>query len=201
MGRDKSLIELAGKPLIRHAVDVLGAAGLTPRIAGAQSDLSQFAPILQDDACGCGLGPLSGICSALAVAATHFAFFLPVDLPLMPGSLIAYLLHHAEITQSAFTVVSIAGFVQTFPVVIDRAALPMLRSSLLSPDRNCLRSFRAAADTLVKPFSVLPVELLVQAGNVFHPQGIPPALWFLNINSPQDLVRAEHLADRDLQVS
>lgn len=200
MGKDKSLIEIAGKPLIQHAVEILNAADLTPRIAGAQCDLSRFAPVIQDDVSQSGRGPLSGICSALTDVATPFAVFLPVDLPLMPASLITYLVHHAGVTQSAFAVVSVAGFIQTFPVVIDRAALPMLRSTLQSTDRNCLRAFGNAAGALSKSFSVVPVELLLQAGKVFHPQGIPPAFWFLNINSPRDLARAEDFVVRHLQV-
>lgn len=193
MGRDKALILLAGSPLVQHASNLFCSAGLEPRIAGAQSDLSSFAPTLPDDPAQSGLGPLSGICSALAKASAPFAIFLPVDLPLLPASLIVYLLHHTTVTQSAVTVVSVAGFIQTFPAVIDPAALTSLQASLHSDDRNCLRAFRAAADLLTKPFSVLPVELLIQAGQVSSPQDLPPGLWFLNINAPHDLSRAEAL--------
>ena len=42
-------------------------------------------------------------------------------------------------------------------------------------------------------FSVVPIELLLQSGQVSHPQGFPAALWFLNINSPGDLAHAETL--------
>ncbi|MGA8741123.1 MAG: molybdenum cofactor guanylyltransferase [Terracidiphilus sp.] len=193
MGRDKALIPLAGSPLIQHALGILRAAGLDPRIAGARSDLSSFAPTLPDDPTRSGLGPLSGICSALAAGFARHAVFLPTDLPFLPSSLVTYLLHHAAITQSAITVVSIAGFTQTFPVVIDRAALPVLQSGLDSNDRNCLRAFREAASALAKPLSVVPIELLLQSGQVSHPQGFPAALWFLNINSPGDLAHAETL--------
>jgi molybdenum cofactor guanylyltransferase len=201
MGEDKSLVQLAGKPLIQHAGDNLAAAGVTFRIAGAQSDLSGFAPVVEDGSSESGLGPLSGICGALEVTATAFAVFLPVDLPMMPGSFIAYLMHHAGITQSAFTVISVAGFVQTFPVVISRNALPMLRESQRSADRNCLRAFRNAASCLHEPFTVLAIENLLQSGQVSHPQGLAPALWFLNINSRMTLSHAEDLVGHLFQVS
>jgi molybdopterin-guanine dinucleotide biosynthesis protein A len=201
MGHDKALTLLAGVPLVQRACDLLRAAGLEPRIAGAQSDLSSFAPTLPDDPTQSSRGPLSGICSALANTSAPSALFLPIDLPLLPASLIVYLLHHATVTQSAVTVVSIAGFIQTFPAVIDTAALPSLRSSLNSSDRNSLRAFRAAADTLSCPFSVLPVELLLQAGQISSSDALPPGLWFLNLNAPQDLLRAEALlTGRHLQV-
>jgi molybdopterin-guanine dinucleotide biosynthesis protein A len=106
------------------------------------------------------------------------------------------------VTESAITVVSIAGFVQTFPVVIDRAGLPVLQSILRSNDRNCLRAFRAAASTLSRPFSIVPIELLVQSGQVLHPRGFPATDWFLNVNSPRELTRAETLlAQKHHQVS
>jgi molybdenum cofactor guanylyltransferase len=191
MGRDKALTLLAGVPLVQYACNLLRSIGLEPRIAGGQSDLSSFAPTVPDDPSLATLGPLSGICSALRTTPSPFALFLPVDLPLLPPSLIRYLLHHAMVTLSAATVVSIAGFIQTFPAVIAKAALPSLQSSLRSDDRNSLRAFRAAAQHVSAPFSVLPVEMLLQTGQISHPHAIFPASWFLNINTPQDLMGAE----------
>jgi molybdopterin-guanine dinucleotide biosynthesis protein A len=201
MGQDKALALLGGVPLVAHACNLLRSAGLEPRIAGARRDLSSFAPTLLDDPNQSGLGPLTGICSGLADTSTPIALFIPVDLPLLPSSLIVYLLHHAMVSQSAVAVVSVAGFVQTFPAVIDIAALSSLQSSLDSSDRNALRAFRAAADSLSRPLSVLPIELLVQGGQVASPQALTPELWFLNVNAPEDLTRAETLlAGGPLQV-
>jgi len=138
MGKDKALRLLAGVPLVQHACNLVRSAGLEPRIAGARSDLSSFAPTLLDDPACSGLGPLAGICSVLTNTSAPLALFLPVDMPLLPTSLIIYLLHHATVTQSAVTVVSVGGFIQTFPAIIDKAALPSLQSSLDSEDRNCL---------------------------------------------------------------
>jgi len=202
MGQDKALISLVGVPLIEHALSILRSAGLEPRIAGATSDLSFYAPTLPDEPSQSGLGPLAGICSALASGSARYAVFLPIDLPLLPADLINYLLHRAMVTESAITAVSVAGFVETFPVVIDRSGGPVLQSSLGSNDRNCLRAFRAAADALCRPFAIQPVELLVQAGHISHPLGFPAADWFLNVNSPQQLTRAESLlAQKHHQVS
>ena len=212
MGCDKALVDLAGNPLIQHALSILRFSGLEPRIAGAMSDLSAFAPTLPDDPSltgpsqsgppQTGLGPLAGICAALVSSTAQYAVFLPIDLPLLPASLITYLVHHALVTESAITAVSVAGFIQTFPVVIHRAGLGVLQSRLRSNDRNCLRAFRAAAADLSQPFSIQPVELLIQSGHVSHPQGLPAADWFLNINSSRELARAETLlGQKRLQVS
>ncbi|MBS1803287.1 MAG: molybdenum cofactor guanylyltransferase [Acidobacteria bacterium] len=187
MGQDKALIEVGGRQLIQHALGILGAAGLTARIAGARSEVAQFAPVVADAEEISQLGPLAGICSALATCRSRFAVFLPVDLPLIPASLIKYLVHHAVVTGSAVTVVSVAGFIQTFPAVVDCAAAESLAVSLHSGDRNCLKAFQAAGSNLPGGFKALEIELLVQPGQVSHPWGLEPRTWFLNINTPDDV--------------
>jgi hypothetical protein len=39
--------------------------------------------------------------------------------------------------------------------------------------------------------TVVPVETLVQAGQVAHPAQLPTSWWFLNVNAVEDLRRAE----------
>ena len=199
MGRDKALLSFAGRPLIAHALSILREAGLVAAIAGANPQangaLASFAPIVEDSQPG--FGPLAGICAALATVATRYVVFLPVDLPLLPSSLIAYMLHHAQITGRAVTIPSVNGFSQTFPVVLDRSVLPALQSDLHSGQRGCFSAFQAAANGMGQPIASVAVELLVQSGQVTHPLGLAAAHWFLNVNTPQDLHRAEALIARD----
>ena len=204
MGRDKALLPFAGRPLIEHAVSILREAGLSVSIAGADQSarsrpaarnaLSAYATVVDDREPG--LGPLAGICAALAASSAGVAVFIPVDLPLLPASLIVYLLHRARITGSAVTVPSVNGFAQTFPVVLDRSTLPALQDELQSDRRGCFSAFQAAASGLGQPIASVAVELLAQSGQVSHPLGLPPIRWFLNVNSPQDLHRAESLIAR-----
>lgn len=202
MGQDKARINFNGMPLIQQSVGILRSAGLTARIAGARSDLSSYAPTLTDDPVCPGLGPLSGICPALMASVARYAVFLPVDLPLLPAALVGYLAHHAQATESAITMASLCGFVETFPVVIDRNASPTFNSLLRSENRKCLSAFRAAADALSKPMTIVPVELLLRVGKVHDPHGLPPHAWFLSLNTPEDLTRAEDLlAKRGHQIS
>lgn len=201
MGQDKSLIRFNGERLIEHALRTLRSAGFEPRIAGARSELSSFASIVPDDSDCAGLGPLSGICSALEAATARYALFLPVDLPLLPPSLVRYLVHYAEVTGSAITMASRGGFVETFPVVIDRAASAGLSRQLRKENRKCLSAFRAAAKMLTMPVSVVPAELILQAGQVSDPHDLPVGAWFLSINTPQDLSRVEGLLRRRVQLS
>ncbi len=189
MGRDKALLPLAGRPLIQHAMSILRDAGLKAAIAGARAPIAEFGPVIADSRAG--EGPLGGICAALASNSARYAVFLPVDLPMLPASLIAYLVHHASVTAQAVTIPSMAGIAQTFPAVLDRATLPELESELDAGRRGCLSGFQAAAASFRQSVSPLPVELLIQAGQIADPRKLPAARWFLNVNTPQELERAE----------
>jgi molybdopterin-guanine dinucleotide biosynthesis protein A len=189
MGRDKALVPFAGRPLIEHALSALRQAGLPASIAGGQPSLAAYAPLIAD--AESALGPLSGICTALASTSARLTVFLPVDVPLLPCSLLQYLLRHAQLTENPITLTSVNGFAQTFPVVLDRSVAALLRQQLASSQRGCFAAFQAAADSLGQPVTVLPVESLVQAGQVAHPRGLPACRWFLNLNRAADLDRAE----------
>ena len=189
MGRDKALVPFAGRPLVAHALSILQQAGLASAIAGAQSDLASFAPVVKDS--DPGRGPLAGVCAAMASTSARYAVFLPIDLPLLPPSLITFLLHHARVTGSTITVPSVAGFDQTFPAVVDRTALPALHAALGEGDGGCFAAFQTAAASPGQAISSVAVELLAQSGQVEHRQGLPSAIWFLNLNAPEDIERAE----------
>lgn len=179
MGRDKALVELAGKPLVAWALEVLRGAGFTARIAGARTELAAFAPVVPDEAVDAG--PLSGVCSALSVTAAECCVFLPVDLPLIPAPLLRFLVQHGQITDAAVTVASLNGFAQTFPAVVRRDALPSLRAAL---DAGRLGVFEAFRSLDVR---VLPVEFV----HVSDERGWPAYRWYWNVNTPEDLGRAE----------
>jgi molybdenum cofactor guanylyltransferase len=181
MGRDKALVELGGKPLIVWTLEALRGAGLQPRIAGARSYLSAFAPVIPDrepDA-----GPLEGICAALEETDAELAVFLTVDMPLVPALLIGHLLRDAAKTGRMATLVSLNGVLQTFPAVVRRAALPSLEDELRNGKAGCLAGFEAAARGAGEPVRVIAVEELGQAGD--------PALWLHNVNSELELARVE----------
>lgn len=189
MGADKALTEFCGLPLIACALRILRDAGLPASIAGSRPDLRKFAPVVDD--LDSGRGPLAGIYSAIAITSFTWSVFVPIDVPLLPSPLVKVLLDRAQITLSPVTLASVAGFAQTFPCVLNRAVLPSLRGELEVGGRGCYSAFWAAAKALGQPLSVIPAELLAQTGQIRHPDDLPPARWFSNINSPADLKRSE----------
>ena len=48
MGQEKALLQLAGQPLVVHALQVLREAGLSGTIAGGNASLMAFAPVVED---------------------------------------------------------------------------------------------------------------------------------------------------------
>lgn len=189
MGSEKALVQFAGEPLVVHALRILSTAGLTTSIAGARSQLESYAQVVQDSEPH--RGPLGGICTALASSAARWAVFVPVDLPLLPATLVAFLLQQAREEEAAVTVASLNGFAQTFPAVVDRAALPWFRAALETGRGGCFSAFQAAAEGLHQVLKIVPVERVVNDGRLADGEALPVACWFLNVNEPADLLRAE----------
>jgi molybdopterin-guanine dinucleotide biosynthesis protein A len=197
MGAEKALVSFAGEPLITHALRILRNAGLSASIAGARAPLERFAPVVPDDEPGnesdkiSGNGPLSGICAALASTSAHWAVFLPVDMPLLPSSLVTLLLHEAVEGGAVAVVPEVNGFTETFPAVVDRALLPALRTELDAGRAGCLSALKTAAASVDGRVRVVSVDDAVRDGRLAHPDALDLSLWLLNINRPEDLARAE----------
>jgi molybdenum cofactor guanylyltransferase len=198
MGRDKALVAFAGQPLVVHALATIREAGFDAAIAGARTPLEGYAPVIPDPvpASAAVAGPLAGICTALATTTAGWSVFLPVDLPLLPASLLDCLVRHAQLTGAPITLASVNGFAQTFPAVLHHAVLSPLQAELDAGRNGCFAAFRAAASTLNQPLSIVPAEFLVQCGQAIHPAALPPFCWFLNVNTPAELRRAEMLLMR-----
>jgi molybdopterin-guanine dinucleotide biosynthesis protein A len=84
MGRDKALIELAGEPLIRHAVKKLRRVCMDVRILGNNEELAAFAPMVPDIHPGCG--PMSGMEAGLRHTVLEWNLFMAVDMPFVPSA-------------------------------------------------------------------------------------------------------------------
>ncbi len=194
MGVDKALISFRGRPLVEHALEILRGAGLAASIAGARSPLSAFGPVVED--VEADKGPVSGICAGLASTSVQLAVFLPVDLPLLPSSLIAYMVREAQISGRAVTLARVGGFTETFPAVLNRSVLPWLQGELAAGRLGCFQAFEGAAASVGQRVSVIVVEDAAEAGAIVHPEGLAADRWFTNLNTPVDLRDASKLRNR-----
>lgn len=177
MGRDKALLEWAGKPLIAHALDKLRALGHAPQIAGTRPDLEVFAPVVPDQYPRAG--PLGGIASALAVTGSEQNIFLPVDLPGLPLSFLLWLVRRAEVTGATATVPRLRGLPQPLCAIYSRALLPHLHAALAEGDAKVMRAVERAG--IIDAFDV---ESVASAESWDSPHR-----WFDNLNTPNDFQR------------
>ena len=84
MGRDKALLELAGRTLAWHAVTKLRRVCADVQILTSRPELEVFAPLVRDMQQGCG--PLGGLEAALGHSWHEWNLFLPVDMPFLPSA-------------------------------------------------------------------------------------------------------------------
>ena len=192
MGSDKALALFHGVPLIQAALQTINAVGIPTRIAGSRSNLSSFAAQIPDTFTE--TGPLGGIHAALSVSVAEWNLFLPVDLPLMPSSLLACLLQRATLTGAPVTVTRLNGRIEPFPVILQRAVLPSITQRLQTGNSACHAAWQEIPPKLGSSLDAVPVEYLHQCGHCSHPRSLPPALWFQSANTPAELSRLNRLS-------
>lgn len=182
-GQDKALLALAGKPLVAHLIVRL-APQCAPLAINAGGDPARFAftglPVIKDEALG-QPGPLAGILAALDWAAGLGAgavITAAVDTPFLPADLVQRLRLAAGRSGVAVAASPDAtGEVRLHPVF---GLWPVtlrdgLGARLAAGDRKVML-WAKSEGAGVAEFAALP----------FDP--------FFNINTPEDLSRAESLA-------
>jgi molybdopterin-guanine dinucleotide biosynthesis protein A len=185
MGRDKTLLEINGRPLVEHALDLLRSLDLNPRICGSRPDLARFAPVVPDNFPRSG--PLAGIEAALAVSDTELNLFVPVDLPGLRREFLHWMLTRAERSRAVATIPRYGGRVQPLCAVYSRRLLDGLRRSLAEGNFKVMIALREAAASLGEAIDEFDVESVASAlVPTEWPWDPPLADWFRNANTPTD---------------
>jgi molybdenum cofactor guanylyltransferase len=216
MGTDKALLELAGKPLIEHAVTKLCRVCASAHILSASAALAGYAPLVADLHPGCG--PIGGIEAALAHSPYDWNLILPVDLPLLPTAFLDGWARSARAGAARglridhFTV---SGVAQPTLLMVHREAAPYIVRAVERGDFKLFAVLEAAGRELAARHGL-------KLGRVFRSQpwdergGFGAALgrasgatrqtttaaqqrsqplWFANLNTPEDFAEAEAHAD------
>jgi len=170
----KSGAELAGVPLIGHAVEAFRQAGLEPFIVtrgDRPSPLEGVEAVIEPDG---PRHPLAGVAAAIRHAGGRDVIVLACDMPLLPPGLLAWL---AGLPQGAAVPVS-GGIPQPLAARYSPANLSVIESLLEGQ-----MPARAVVEAL-DPRLIEDDEL--------HDFGDPGRMFF-NVNTPEDLRRAEVL--------
>jgi molybdopterin-guanine dinucleotide biosynthesis protein A len=165
MGRDKAVLDWNGRTLLDHMVDLL--CGITEQVRVVGRDpLPDRLP---------GLGPLSGIATALEVTSTDANLIIAVDLPHLTKEFLKYL--RSRLENSSYPLVA-CKIGSAFPLCLGiwRPMLPEIHRRL-STRQFSVRGLIESGNSAIIPESEL------------QKSGFDANL-FRNINTPEDYTNA-----------
>lgn len=139
---DKGMLDLHGTPLAGHAARFLSARVSRLWVsANRHADFyRRFGDVVADDpGYGADSGPLAGIASVLAIAATPWLVVVPVDVPVLPGDLVERLAEAALASRASMAFAENAQGAHPLCMVLHRRTLVSLRAGLLGGERKVRR--------------------------------------------------------------
>jgi molybdopterin-guanine dinucleotide biosynthesis protein A len=217
MGRDKALLELAGKPLVEHALVKLRRICRDVAILSNNDALTRFGPVVKDLHPGCG--PMSGLEAALAHTVHDWNLILPVDLPFPPTAFlhgwINMTLGHAKRYGTRVGLFDVDGVPQPTLIMLHREIAPYLTIAIAQGRYSLFSELRAATEDLALGSGGGADRMLMhfawtEASRFVAGENLPPdpswtrstpaqetgtRLYFSNLNTPDDFAEAEKHAD------
>lgn len=179
MGLDKTQIPWREGTLLSHAVEVMREAAGTVFIVSSREIQAPLAPVLADKVED--RGPLAGIHTALSATATDWNVMLAVDLPLVSASLLRFIADACSGAAEQVVIPRIQGKLQTLCAAYHRRVLA-----------ECDAALRNGESSIVRFLTRIPMRTLVEAE--LSDQGFPAEM-FLNVNTPDDIIRAQGAAE------
>lgn len=197
MGRDKAWVDLAGRPLIRWALEALGQATdrqmVVARDAAAAERLAELGvPVVVDELVA--RGPLTGLHAGLRAADADLCLVLACDMPLVRPELLRLLTAAVGAWDAAVPYVG-----EDLPPAALAGGATRARDAGLQPLLAAYR--RACLPALAKLLQGGPLPTMALL-SLIRSRVIPPDHWreadpdgrsFLNINTRQDLDEAMRL--------
>jgi molybdopterin-guanine dinucleotide biosynthesis protein A len=178
MGRDKALIPLVGKPLIEHLLSRVEGLGEEILITtNRPQDYRYLGFRLASDPVP-GEGALPGLHTALEAAAGDAVLVLACDMPFVSRPLLEHLLN---LSPEADVVIPrhLGKYEPLHAVYRKQVCLPALKSSLASGKMRIISFFNTVKVLTVEHEDLARLD--------------PRGLSFFNVNTPEDLARAERL--------
>ena len=218
MGRDKALMELAGRPLLRHALKKLRRVCMDVRALGANPEFAAYAPIVPDLHPYCG--PLGGMEAALSHSVFDWNLFMPVDMPFLPSAFLHNWVRRTlmdETRGARLAMFTVDGVPQPALAMVHRDVIPFVTSAVergkfkLYPVLEQAGKELAAKQGILLGMAFRNMPWNDQATfwatpNLFGPpqevwlvtteaQQAVKHLWFANLNTPEEFAEAERHLD------
>lgn len=210
MGRDKALLELAGKPLVRHAVVKLRRVCIDVHLLGNRNELAAYGPLVRD--VHEERGPLGGIEAALEHSRHDWNLFMPVDMPFLPTAFLAWWMQTALARKkegARIAMLTVDGISQPALCLLHRDVEPYVKQAIEQGGYKLFRVFEEADRGLSEGRSGvlfnLPwsegQELSVLSssnepwGSLTKAQDAARRLWFANLNTLEEFAEAQGFVD------
>jgi molybdopterin-guanine dinucleotide biosynthesis protein A len=186
LGRDKGLVVLAGKPLVVHVIDRISeAVEEIVVVVSSESQKKNFKAVLKEKAKTVvdkteSQSPLVGAMTGFESAKGEYSLLLPCDTPLISASIVQFLF---DMCTNRYAVIPRwpSGYIEPLQAVYrTKSALSAAKRALEQGRMN----MRSMIDNLtrVRYISTMVLEHIE-----------PQLLTFFNINTSQDLKKAESL--------
>ncbi|MFN2194721.1 MAG: molybdenum cofactor guanylyltransferase [Anaerolineales bacterium] len=180
MGTDKGLVELRGKPLAGWIIDqTADIASETLIVSNQPEHYQRFGLPVYPDIIP-GIGALGGLYTATHYARFEYIFVLACDMPFIHKAVLQYMLNR------------INSHDVLIPFLDDRTKLEPFRALYRKNcERPILNAIQAGKRRAISFFAEVNVqEMAFREISELDPEGIS----FFNINTPEDVERAEIIA-------
>lgn len=178
-GRDKGLVEVAGRPMIEYVLESLQSQ-VNAVLINANRNIDSYArygvPVIPDALPGFN-GPLAGMASGMRAARTPLLVTVPCDSPFVPVDLVQRLAATLQDAKAEIAVAHNGERMQPVFSLLDTGLLSALEGFLGRGDRKIDRWFAEHRTTIVD-FSDKPET-------------------FLNVNTPEEVRRIEAMIRGD----
>jgi molybdenum cofactor guanylyltransferase len=218
MGRDKALLELAGKPLVQHAVKKLRRVCMDVRVLSGDAELGVYASIVPDLHPGCG--PLGGMETALTHSVFDWNLFMPVDMPFLPSAFLNHWVRGTlmeEKNGARVAMFTVGGVPQPTLAMVHKDVTPFVMEAMERREFKLYPVLERAGRELAAERGILLGRVFVNmpwseqgtfraTPNQFGPRQVAwlatteaqqeaKHLWFANLNTPEEFAEAERHLD------
>ena len=146
MGQDKAFMQLGGRTLLAHALELARPRPETPGLSAARRSSRRSARWWKT--CIPGSGPLAGIQAALAATRTELNLITAVDMPFLEPDFLKYLIAQARASQAVVVVPRAGGRLQPLCAIYRKDFAEVAERSLRA-GRNKVDSLFSEVQTLV----------------------------------------------------